>query len=155
MNLRTNERRKCPVVPEATKPFIPLAIAQLKSVEAFATAYETAAKTVAGVALARASDASRLWKATEASSPAAALRGTGCGVGDKVVDFDGPRAQKGKDGAGKDVVVAPVIAFGNPVEIGTVTAAASGPDYVLLGADEKARAAGMGSSVIFRHCPPT
>src|SRR6266436_2358583 len=66
MNLKTKEPRKCPVVPEATRKFIPLAVAQLKSVEAFATAYETAAKTVAGVALAMASDASRLWKATEA-----------------------------------------------------------------------------------------
>lgn len=151
-NIRADVPRKCPAVPEATKKFIPIAIAQLKSVETFATAYEIAAKTVLTAAVVAASDAANFWKAIAAGSPASALRGAACAPGDKVVDFNGARAQKGKDSGGKDVVVAPVIAFGNPIELGTVTAASNGSDYVLLGADDRAKAAGVGSSVVFKRC---
>jgi hypothetical protein len=152
--VRTKEPRKCPAVPEATKKFIPMAVAQLRSVEAFATAYENAAKAIAAAAMVAANDVANFWKATAAASSANSPGGVVCSSGDKVVDFNGRRAQKGKDAAGKDVVVAPIIAFGNPIEIGTVTAAATGPDYVLLSADDKAKAAGVGDSVIFKHCSP-
>lgn len=150
--IRTKDTRKCPVVSEAAQKFILIAIAQLKSVEGFATAYENAAKSLAIAAVVASSDAANFWKAT--SSSASSTTAIACAKGDKVVDFNGPDVQKGKDGNGRDIVVAPVIAFGNPVEIGTVTAAPNGTDFVLLSADDKAKAAGVAGSMVFKHCSP-
>jgi hypothetical protein len=144
--------RKCPIIIAADKKYIPVASAQVNSAEAFAEAYQDAARAVLAVSRADASDRSKLWKAMARTAPGAITGRVPCDAGDKVAAFDGPRSQRSRDRAGNAVVIAPIIAFGNPVELGTVTVTANGLDYVLLNADDKAKAAGVDTAMVFKRC---
>jgi len=127
MKDRTSQPRKCPNVPDGVKRFIPLAAAQLKAAEAFAASYSGSVRAVGDLAVAAASDRSRLWKATRPGMAAS------CETGDVVADFTGPGVQRSKNASGNDVLVASVCAFGNASEIAKVTVAPAARDYVLLG----------------------